>query len=271
MHSDHLALVMTAIVPDSAGCRSVLVYVWCSQRQRLTAEQILHTAIQYIDAVRLIWGVDCRYLASKKIARHLFYMVVERREVHAACCQNLVRLPAYHQQQLQSVLSAATRLVLRLHHYDHITDAVTVLHWLRLPQWVDYKVMAFGALHGLVPPYLDQLVRVADLPGRRRLRSSSSHQLHVPAYRLSTAGRVPFRRCIYPLELSATWHSIICFSVCFLPAIKDASVSSILYWRFAAIICFNRLCYRGLRNNTCYFSQVKNYDWLIETQWGLRQ
>ena len=47
-------------------------------------------------------------------------------------------------------------------------------------------VMAFRALHGLVPPYLDQLVRFADLPGRRRLRSSSSYQLHVPTYRLAT-------------------------------------------------------------------------------------
>lgn len=66
MHSDHLPLVMTAIVPDSAGCRSMLVHGWCSWRRRLTAEQILHTAIQYIDALRLTWGVDCRYLASKK-------------------------------------------------------------------------------------------------------------------------------------------------------------------------------------------------------------
>lgn len=66
MHSDHLPLVMTAIVPDSAGCRSMLVHGWCSRRRRLTAEQILHTAIQYIDALRLTWGVDCRYLASKK-------------------------------------------------------------------------------------------------------------------------------------------------------------------------------------------------------------
>ena len=43
--------------------------------------------------------------------------------------------------------------------------------------------MAFRVLHGLAPPYLDQLVRVADLPGRRTssLRSSTSHQLDIPA------------------------------------------------------------------------------------------
>ena len=65
---------------------------------------------------------------------------------------------------------------------DHVSDALATLHWLRLPQRVDFKVavMAFRLLHGLAPPYLNDLVRVAELPGRRRLRSSSSHQLLVP-------------------------------------------------------------------------------------------
>ena len=57
----------------------------------------------------------------------------------------LVGLPAYLQRQLQSVLNAAARLVFRLRRYDHITDALAVLHWLRVPQRVDFKivVMAF--------------------------------------------------------------------------------------------------------------------------------
>ena len=105
----------------------------------------------------------------------------------------LVGLPAYLQRQLQSVLNAAARLVFRLRRYDHITDALAVLHWLRVPQRIDFKiaVMAFRVLHGLAPPYLDQLVRVADLPCRRTrsLRSSTSHQLDIPAYRLESVGR----------------------------------------------------------------------------------
>jgi len=40
--------------------------------------------------------------------------------------------------------------------------------------------MAFQVLHSLAPPYLDQLVLVV---GRRRLRSLTSHQLHVPVDR----------------------------------------------------------------------------------------
>ena len=102
----------------------------------------------------------------------------------------LVGLPAYLQRQLQSVLNAVVRLVFRLRRYDHITDALAILHWLRAPQRVDFKIaaMAFRVLHGLAPPHLDQLVRVADLPGRRTrsLRSSTSHQLDIPGiHRLS--------------------------------------------------------------------------------------
>ena len=63
--------------------------------------------------------------------------------------------------------------------------------------------MAFRALHGLATPYLDQLVRVADLLGRLRLRSSSSYQLHVPTYRLATVGRRSF-----PVAASIIWNSL---------------------------------------------------------------
>ena len=52
--------------------------------------------------------------------------------------------------------------------------------------------MSLRVLHGLAPPYLNDLVRVADLPGRRRLRSSSSHQLLVPSFWLTTVDQRTF-------------------------------------------------------------------------------
>ena len=60
-----------------------------------------------------------------------------------------VGLPAYLQRRLQSVLNAAARLVFRLCRHDHVSDALATLHWLRLPQRVDFKVavMAFRVLH----------------------------------------------------------------------------------------------------------------------------
>ena len=92
------------------------------------------------------------------------------------------RLSVYLQRRLQSVLNAAASLVFRLRRYDHATDALATLHWLRLPQHVDFKVAvtAFRVLHGLAPPYLNQLARVADLPsladfGQHRHTNCSCH------------------------------------------------------------------------------------------------
>jgi len=84
----------------------------------------------------------------------------------------LVGVPAYLQRRLQAVLNAAARLVLRLRRYDHVTDALAILHWLRLPERVNFKLahMAYRVLHGMAPEYLNQLVPVSDLPSRRRLR-----------------------------------------------------------------------------------------------------
>jgi len=38
------------------------------------------------------------------------------------------------------VLNAAARMVFRLRRHDHITDALATLHWLRIPERIDFKV-----------------------------------------------------------------------------------------------------------------------------------
>jgi len=49
----------------------------------------------------------------------------------------------------------------------------------------------------------NQLVPVSRLPGRRRLRSSFTLQLHITQYRLSTAGRRSF-----PVAASIFWNTL---------------------------------------------------------------
>jgi len=62
-------------------------------------------------------------------------------------------------------------------------------------------------LHVLAAPYLTtmstQLVRVVELPGRRRLRSSSTQLLHLPPFRRSTVGQRSF-----PVAASVLWNSL---------------------------------------------------------------
>ena len=88
----------------------------------------------------------------------------------------------------------SARLIYQLRRSDHISDALISLHWLRVPERIEYKiaVLVYKALNGLAPRYLGPLTRVADLPGRRVLRSAGSSRLHIPHVRLPTVGTRAF-------------------------------------------------------------------------------
>jgi len=79
-------------------------------------------------------------------------------------------------------MNAAARLVFQFSRYNHITRLLQRLHWLRTPERISYKlaVLVYQCLHGLAPAYLaDALQPVTGLPGRQRLRSSSTSAMAV--------------------------------------------------------------------------------------------
>ena len=105
-----------------------------------------------------------------------------------------------------SLGSSAVKCNNNIRRSEHITDALFSLHWLRVPERIVFKVamLTFRALHGTAPPYLtSQFTRVADMPNRRRLRSSSSNQHDVPSFRLSTVGSRAF-----PIAGAKIWNSL---------------------------------------------------------------
>jgi len=85
--------------------------------------------------------------------------------------------------RLQSVTNAAARLTVGAQRHHHITPLLTDLHWLRIPQRIQYKlcVLVFNCVHGSAPRYLQEVIRpVANVEPRRRLHSASSADLTVP-------------------------------------------------------------------------------------------
>ena len=78
------------------------------------------------------------------------------------CNAVLVGIPTCLVRRLQSVLNAAARLIYHLRPHDHITEALSTMHWLRVPERVQYKI-AYTVLHDSAPRYLGPLVVVADL------------------------------------------------------------------------------------------------------------
>ena len=147
----------------------------------------------------------------------------------------------------------AARLVFRLRR-DHVTDALTILHWLRVPERVNFKLalMAYRVLNGMAPSYLDQLVPVSSLTGRRRPCTVVFHtmQLLIPSYRLSTVGRRSF---------PVFWNT--------LPDDIQSAPSVSAFRRLLKTFLFQRsfadvilqtplLRSRGLNNSPGYFSHV---------------
>jgi len=62
----------------------------------------------------------------------------------------LAGLPRIQLDRLQSVLNAAARLVHSSRKYYHITPLLRELHWLRVPERIDFRlaVIVFRCLHG---------------------------------------------------------------------------------------------------------------------------
>jgi len=54
-----------------------------------------------------------------------------------------------------------------LRRSDNISDALVCLHWLRVPERVEFKiaVLTYKVLYGVMPWYLGPLNRVADVSG----------------------------------------------------------------------------------------------------------
>jgi len=104
-------------------------------------------------------------------------------------------LPAYLLNRVQSVLNASARSIAGLRRSAHITDALASFHWLRAAERIKFKlaVIVYRALHSTAPQYpSDMLRRVADIPSRSRLRSSTSSHLVVRLSRLVTVGERSF-------------------------------------------------------------------------------
>ena len=118
----------------------------------------------------------------------------------------LAGLPARQMKRLQSVLNAAARVVCSARKYDHITPLLRDLHWLRMPERIEYRlsVLVYRCQHGQAPIYLTQQLRcVADIASRQRLRSASTASLEVPATTCVTIGDRAF-----PVSAARAWNGL---------------------------------------------------------------
>ena len=112
-------------------------------------------------------------------------------------------------RHLQPVLNAAARSIAGLRRSDPITEMLSSLHWLCTSERIRFKLamLIFRLLHRLAPQYLaDDLILVADMPSRHRLRSAWTHRLEVPRVQLATIA-IGNRTC--RVAGSRVWNSLL--------------------------------------------------------------
>jgi hypothetical protein len=75
----------------------------------------------------------------------------------------LAGLPAHLTKHLLSVLNAAAHMIHGLRRFDHVSDALMTLHWLRIPERIQFRlaVLVHSVPHGNARRYLGPLLRAS--------------------------------------------------------------------------------------------------------------
>ena len=150
-------------------CRSTYVYLWQlrSVTRVLSAKDAKTVVHAFITSPRVLTTVTRCCSASLTV------------------CFGVFR-PYKTLQHMMSLVTGTRRR-------EHITPVLRQLHWLLVPQRIEFKlaVLAYKAMNGLSPQYLadDCQLTCTSTAGRRRLRSSNVVTCEVPRTRTSLGDR----------------------------------------------------------------------------------
>lgn len=191
--------VGTEAVTPSTTVRDLGIYLDCDASMESHVTKTVSTCFAALRQIKSIRRSIPRRVLESLVAS----LVITRLDYGNAV---LGGLPRRLLDRLQSVLNAAARMIFSSRKFDHVTPLLRDLHWLRMPERIEYKlaVLTYRSLHGMAPSYLASgLHRVADVDSRRRLRSASTCALVVPPSRHSTLGDRAF-----PVAAARVWNNL---------------------------------------------------------------
>ncbi len=145
--------------------------------------RICHFHLRNIGAIR--------YLLIKEATACLVRSLVLSRLDY--CNSLLIGVSSDHLQRLQKIQNRAARMITRTKLHSHITPILKSLHWLRVRERIDFKVLslAYQCAHKMGPAYLQDLVSCYRPP--RTLRSTDQFLLNIPTFKLKSFGARSFR------------------------------------------------------------------------------
>jgi hypothetical protein len=102
------------------------------------------------------------------------------------CNALYIGLPKAELNRLQNIQNALARAVTNQRRNEHVTPTLQSLHWLKIPERINYKVLSitYNVLNSGKPVYLSKLL---SLQSARSTRSSKLITLYPPAVTSSRA------------------------------------------------------------------------------------
>ena len=119
-------------------------------------------------------------------------------------CNSLyIGLPKTELNRLQNIQNTLARAVANQRRNEHITPTLQSLHWLKIPERINYKVLSitYNVLSSSKPAYLSKLI---SLQPARSTRSSKLITLYHPAV---TSSRAILNRS-YSYSIPRLWNSL---------------------------------------------------------------
>ena len=151
--------------------------------------------LRKIAKIRKIMSEDtCKIMINSLVTSKLDY-----------CNAGLAGVTSNHIRKLQAVQNMSCRIIKNLRKYDHISQPLMDLHWLKIPERIEFKIgiLVHSCVHGSAPAYLKELLSNSNTHATMTLRSRSSYKLDVLPCSNSQA-----RRSAFQYVGPSVWNSI---------------------------------------------------------------
>ena len=195
--SDHLAVGSVQVKP-ATSVRDLGVYLDSDLSMKSHITRLVCTCFGVLRQIRSIR----RSLPRESVLTLISSLVMSKLDY---CNVAFAGLPRGELDRLQSVINAAARLTIGAQLHDHITPLLADLHWLRIPQRIQYKlcVLVFNCVHGSAPRYQQEVIRPVEnicLLGRLDRAGNATFHSGRPRFCRGRSACLPdaIRRCSSP-------------------------------------------------------------------------